>query len=242
MGLLWKDLNLDSLVINCYAPGHSRFNPIERSWSFLTNKITTVILPDNIDGVTPNYNDDAGWVKVLDNTVDVCSRFWDKKLYYGFPISVETFKSDNPNIPQIKNCHENLKNFANCSKKKLKETHEYLQLQDTYKFVVRHSNRKAYQLEFVRCQNHQCSHCTTLPARDNKFVQLIREFGGSCPAPIQSDVHTDHYKTFLEVLRIRGHTSNIYYYSTPFGSCEFGCSYLCFSQADKMRHMKFMKH
>ena len=43
MGYLWKNLKLDSLVIQCYAPGHSRFNPIERSWSFLTKKIIRVV-------------------------------------------------------------------------------------------------------------------------------------------------------------------------------------------------------
>ena len=78
MGLLWANLELDSLIIQCYAPGHRRFNPIERSWSFLTNKIATVTLPDTIDGVTPNENDKEGWLKVLDNATVLCAKFWDK--------------------------------------------------------------------------------------------------------------------------------------------------------------------
>ena len=39
LGYLWMNLKLDTLVVQCYAPGHSRFNPIERTWSYLTNQI-----------------------------------------------------------------------------------------------------------------------------------------------------------------------------------------------------------
>ena len=79
MGMLWKDLKLDCFIVQCYAPGHSRFNPIERSWSYLTNKIATATLPDEIDGIKPAVDDEKALLKVLDNAVDVCARFWDKE-------------------------------------------------------------------------------------------------------------------------------------------------------------------
>jgi len=78
-------------VVQCYAPGHSRFNPIERTWSYLTNKIATTTLPDEVDEKKPGKNDEHGWLKVLDNAVETCSKFWDKKKYNGFPIKVERF-------------------------------------------------------------------------------------------------------------------------------------------------------
>ena len=201
LGLLWRNLNLDTFIIQCYAPGHSRFNPIERTWSFLTNKIATVILPDDIDGVTPSLDDNEGWMKVLDNAAEICSRFWDKKWYNGFQIKVENFKSTNPIIPHIKNTHSTFKDFTNASKQRLRETPGYSELQDIYIFLVRHANRKAYQLEFVRCQNSECNHCFNLAARDNSFLTLIREFGGSCPTPRKSEVYKEHYNTFLEAVR-----------------------------------------
>ena len=83
LGQLWKDTHLDCLIVQCYAPGHSRFNPIERMWSFLTSKIVTVILPDTIDGKRPGQNDDQGWLNVLDNAVNTCSKFWDGKQLNG---------------------------------------------------------------------------------------------------------------------------------------------------------------
>jgi len=53
LGMLWKELQLDTLTVQCYAPGMSRFNPIERLWSFLNAKIVTVTLPDDLAGEKP---------------------------------------------------------------------------------------------------------------------------------------------------------------------------------------------
>ena len=58
LGMLWKDLGLDCLVVQCYAPGHSRFNPIERTWSFDEQNLHCYTLPDEIDGKKPSENDE----------------------------------------------------------------------------------------------------------------------------------------------------------------------------------------
>ena len=100
LGYLWKHTQLDTLIVQCYAPGHSRFNPIERTCSFLTNKIVGVTLPD-LDGKIPCASDNDGWMRVLDSATILCAKFWDKKYYSGFPISVETLLSDNL-CPQLR--------------------------------------------------------------------------------------------------------------------------------------------
>ena len=240
MGLLWKDLGLDCFVIQCYAPGHSRFNPIERLWSFLTNRIATVTLPDHIDGIKPKFNDEKGWLKVLDNAVDHCARFWDGKRYSGFPIVVDSFKSTNPAIPVIRKTHESLKVFSNASKKRLEEE-EFKQMREHYKFLARHANGKAYQLEFVRCSSNVCMHCKNLPVRENQFLEIINSFGGTCPSPSPNDVHKEHFKTFSEMMRTRK-IEKQKYNPTQFGSCSNGCSYIFFSDADRKRHQKLMQH
>jgi len=243
MGLLWMNLKLDTFIIQCYAPGHSRFNPIERTWSHLTNKIVTVTLPDDIDGVKPAYNDYEGWMKVLDNAVDVCARFWHNKEYCGIPVLVETFKSNNPLVPHLRRTHQLLKDFTNASAKKLASTPEYDNLRDTYTLLVKHANRKSYQLEFVRCQDRECGHCQNLPKRvENEFLSLIRQFGGSCPSPQQSEVYSNHYKTFLEMLRVRSSRDKQLSKITKWGTCKKGCQYMFFSDADEKRHMRLMRH
>ena len=96
---------------------------------------------------------------------------------------------------------------------------------------MKHANRKAYQLEFVRCFDDRCSHCASIPKRENQFLDLINEFGGSCPSPQLSEIkRTMHVKNDL-------------YNPTTFGSCEKkGCTFLFFSMADKKRHERLMKH
>ena len=44
-GRLWKDLGYEFLLLCCYAPGHSRFNPIERVWVPLSRWLCGVTLP-----------------------------------------------------------------------------------------------------------------------------------------------------------------------------------------------------
>jgi len=241
MGLLWRDLRLDTLVVQCYAPGHSRFNPIERTWAFLTNRIATVTLPDIIDGIKPAVTDESGWLKVLDEAVDISAAFWNDKYYSGFPITVNSLKSDDEILPVIKRKHENHKTFIDAPKKLLK-TARFSKLLEDYTFLVKHANRKAYQLEFIRCEDSSCNHCSELPVRKNQFLKLISDFGKTCPVPTPSDTLKGHYKTLLELLRVRSKKKPSLYNPTAFGSCEKGCSYLFFSEADKRRHMRLMKH
>ena len=179
-----------------YAPGHSSFNRIERTCSFLTNKIVGVTLPDHIARKIPCASDNDGWMRVLDSATILCAKFWDKKYYSGFPISVETFLSDNPLVSPIKETHQMFKDFTNCSAKQLKDKAEFKQLQTLYTFLVKHANRKAYQLEFVRCTDIICAHCINLPKRENPFLEMINTFGGYCPTPKANSFRERHYKTF----------------------------------------------
>lgn len=61
-----------------------RFKTIERTWSFLTDKISTVVIPDEIDGEKPKRYDEKSWLKVLNNAVEICSRFKITSLTMGF--------------------------------------------------------------------------------------------------------------------------------------------------------------
>ena len=250
LGCLWKNLNLDVLVIQCYAPGHSRFNPIERSWSQLTKWLCGVILPVDIDGVIPKERDHESWAKVLDEAATLCAKFWHKKVYAGFPLSVETFLSTNPLVAQIKATHSLLHRFTNASAKKIREDVQLMELQKIYQFFVKHCNRKSYQIEFVRCQDLTCSHCRSLPIRHNDLYNMINEFHGTCPAPEPAQFYPGHYKTFLEMIRsqrvqnVAGlNQLKIINNSTSFGICPHKeCSYAFFSKADELRHYRLMNH
>jgi len=239
LGYLWETMKLDTLIVQSYAPHHSRFNPIERMWSPLTNWLTTVILPDEIDGVKPKETDKDGWDRILDIAVELCSKFWNGKKYDGNTIVTELFKTSDPLVPSIIQTHEFIKGFVYASKKQINNDPRMLALREKYKMFVNHCNRKKYQLEFIRCENNLCTHCTKLPTRDdNEFLKAIREFGGSVPTPKFS--HNGHYKTFLELLRLSklGIVEN----SKELETCPYGCSYTFFSKTDKKRHYTLMDH
>jgi len=240
LGIMWEQLQLDTLVVQCFAPGHSRFNPIERLWSHLTKLLTTVVLPADIAGVVPKENDVEGWNAVLDQATDLCSRFWNGKKYDGFPIRTFLFLSDNPKVKQIKLTHDLIYDFVNTSKTELKKNTTFQLLRDKYLFLVKHTNRKKFQLEFIRCQDSTCPHCSKLPVRDNKFLDAIRAFGGSVPTPV-IDISGKHYRTFLDLSQ-----SPFIYQNTKMNNeeetCPFCKNYAIFSDADRKRHFTLMGH
>lgn len=249
-GFLWEMLELDTFVIQCYAPGHSRFNPIERSWSHLTKWIVSVILPVEIEELNftiPTATEGEKWNIILDNAVKECAKFWHGKKFENFPVNVHQFLTNNENIANIKQVHSLLHSFSNATLSKLKKSTELLYLQEKYKMFVRHCNRKAYQIEFVRCQSTTCSHCTKLPCRENDFLEVMRNFGGTLPTPTLSEIHQNHYKSLSDMLRLNVSTSvsvkKEITSTTNIGVCPYKeCCYPFYSKADKARHYLLMGH
>ena len=54
-GRLWKDQQLDSLIIVTHAPGKSAYNPIEHAWSVLSRCLTGVTVAINVPGERPPH-------------------------------------------------------------------------------------------------------------------------------------------------------------------------------------------
>jgi hypothetical protein len=246
-GYLWMHLGLDILVIQCYAPGCSRFNPVERTWSFLTKCLVGVRLDDEIDGNVPSETESKLWDQILDRAVDDCGRFWDGKKFAGFPIAVSPLYSTDPLIPHLKDVHTKLYEFVNAPKKSLKDQETmFPKLQKDYQFFVKHVTRKAFQLEFVRCVDGSCSHCSKLPARQNTLLDVVRKFGGSFPTP-EMGITKKHYKSLEEMIRFNNAQLNpftpTYDNCTIHGCCPHKtCRYAFFTKTDIKRHNKLMSH
>lgn len=76
---LWKNLKMDVLFLICYAPGHSRFNPIEHCWATLSKELTGVTLPISVSEDVPSPWEDNTLLEkelikkkgeVLDHAID----------------------------------------------------------------------------------------------------------------------------------------------------------------------------
>ena len=242
MGLFWLKSKLDILLVQCYAPGHSRFNPIERSWSFLTKWLVGVTLPTDANGgKVPKDDDDEGWNTVLDNAAEVCTKFWHGRRVNGHKINAFPFLTSNPDIESLKRHHQTIHSFAKASAKQLRDGSDEKLLQKVYQLLVTHCNRKPYQLEFVRCSRPLCNHCMSLPKRNNPLLDLVDEFGGSFPSPTESFIHRGHFENFVETfqqLSFKAKHSDI----SKHGQCPYGCNYTFFSDADRKRHIRLMGH
>ena len=161
--------------------------------------------------------------------------------------TVYPFYSGNKDVSNLKAIHALLKTFSNTSLKQITKSPDLQHLRSKYQFLVAHCNRKAYQIEFIRCESSNCLHCCKLPVRDNVFLEVIRNFGGTLPTPVDSDVHHDHYKSLDEMLNLS--TSNLKVLKrsinncTDNGVCPYpSCHYAFFSKADKQRHFNLMEH
>ena len=50
MGRLWRKQSLDALLVMTYAPGQSKFNPIERQWAPRSRDLSGLVLPACLPG------------------------------------------------------------------------------------------------------------------------------------------------------------------------------------------------
>ena len=235
LGFFWLNSQLDILVIQCYAPGHSRFNPIERYWSYLTKWLVGVVLPVDLNGVIPSESDSESWNIILNNAATMCALFWNVKKVDGHKVTAERFTSDSSLIEAMKKTHQLIHNFTNASAKKIRESPDLTKLQWYYQLFVNHCTRKPYQVEFIRCTKSSCGHCTKLPTRENSLLQLVREFGGSFPTPSESKFYKGHFTTLIERYNILSFQQNVSDLC-EYGTCQHGCKYTFFSDADKKRH------
>ena len=121
LGLFWLRLELDIVVIQSYAPGHSRFNPIERYWSQLTKWLVGVTFPVDLNGVVPCDDDKESWNVVLDCAAETCTKYWNSKKITSNKVAAKTFLTSNPLVADLKATHKLLHNFVDASAIKIRE-------------------------------------------------------------------------------------------------------------------------
>ena len=91
----YGSLNLDVLILTCYAPGHSKFNSIEHCWAPLSRMLTGVTLPISLEEISPwektNLSEQERLQqkgRVLNHAIETCKKYWHGKKYDSFPIEV----------------------------------------------------------------------------------------------------------------------------------------------------------
>ena len=246
-GRLWRDNNLDLLILSSYAPKHSRYNPIEHAWSPLTKWLAGVTIPITLEGESippfnqniPQEEKEQKTKKVFQNAINTCAKFWRGRTFNNFPIHVKEIDIDS--FYTVHKDHDILKQFTNCSKKKAVE--DFGGLLSEYTFFIKHLVRKHYQYQFLKCTDTECMHCRNLPIKAKKTVEYIQRCGGTLPSPIRDDLYQGHYKTFLQMFNSNEKIDldqNIPSLGKTPSQCTSGCMYVFLSEADRKRHNRLI--
>lgn len=194
---------------------------------------------------------DAKMRLIFNFAMKACSQMWKRVKHDGiYPTIMHPVysKPTDHSESDIDAEHERLHSiFKNGTFKQSSEDTKLL------KFLINHCTRSAYKLEFVRCSDRRCSHCSKLPRKETQFVQFLRKHGDRFPDPTLSDVRRatpthprQYYTTLRETLHAPASSSAVLDADLPsknktiFGQCNNGCRYVFLSAADKKRHRTLM--
>ncbi|CAF2700166.1 unnamed protein product [Rotaria sp. Silwood2] len=233
-GRFWEENKLDALIWVSYAPGNSRYNPIERMFSHLTDLIANVII--DLDPTFSNINHQ------LDSALIELNKYWHTKKYDKFKIDCRSVFSVNGNSFDG---HQELKDTLLKSSIKHIMNEENDNIRFNLQLYLRHCVRSSYYVSFIKCTDSTCVHCSRHPVRAKKTIELLRSCGNYLPWP-QMTLHKYHYDTFLQrtYALLAGENNAVPDQQLPSGPTKH-CSacklpYIFSSKADEERHMMWI--
>ncbi|CAF4602079.1 unnamed protein product [Didymodactylos carnosus] len=214
------------MILNSYTPGNSRYNPVERSMSPLSNWLVGLTLKRQYD---PNATEPHN----LDDALICLNRYWDKRTYGGFQLDSYPVLSYN-----IIGGNHNDTRLLLMKNKPKQQSHLYRE----YSFLLKHCVKSHYSYMFIKCYDINCLHCTTNRIRANLTMKLLSICDNRMPVPSPSILHPNHYKTFLQtvhscMLGKQNPKPDAFLHDNKFGSCE-RCNnrYVFVSTVDITRH------
>ncbi|CAF1154550.1 unnamed protein product [Rotaria sordida] len=234
LGRFWEENKLDALIWVSYAPGNSRYNPIERMFSHLTDLIANVTI--DLDPAFSTINSQ------LDSALVDLNKYWHNKRYDKFKIDCRPVFSVNGNSLDG---HQELKGKLMKSSIKHIMSQENNYVRFDLQLYLRHYVKSSYYASFIKCQDSTCIHCSRHPVRATKTVQLLRLSGDYLPSP-QMILSKYHYDTFLQrthsvLAGEKNSTPDQQLPSRPKKQCSV-CKlpYIFVSKADEERHMAWV--
>ena len=252
-GQLWKDHDLDGLMVTCHAAGNSAFNKIEHAWSPPSKSLAGVTLPNALPGEVPPEQQrelseeerKSKLAAVFDSAIDELCSYWSRLTVDGFPVSASKVACVNSSLKYSDSHRQSLEEFLSASMKHIKENEGLVKMQKFLLFLCDHLNRSTYHLCFLKCAEDECSHCMNSPVQATDAVQFLRSFGGRICTPVFSQQYPEHYRTFMEsnLARQLGQSPPLADEALPsgvLGRCDFNCSYVYLSARDKERHERMV--
>jgi hypothetical protein len=242
MGQLWKDMNLDQLIICSYAPHSSKYNPIELAWGTLSQALAQITLVSDHEKYDFKRNEDD-LKRMFTQAQGELQDIWTKALYAGKPISC---KNVGPNCPENPyHYYDQIKEFL----KQNKEDNDSIYMSQM-EFLLSHCIKRRYYLHFKKCEDMNCPHCSSQPIRNLEAMDFLQKFEYQLPIPtfMPNSYSGEHYPSLLDFLNDESlqtaFTQSMKDYIKKGKEddklCK-KCSWFFESQADSKKHRKYCK-
>ncbi|XP_038058591.1 uncharacterized protein LOC119729873 [Patiria miniata] len=235
---LFRDSNLDALVVTSYCPGDSALNPIERVWAPCTRALTSVSLSANSDGDLPLAQEDLTPEekkhRIFNNAMTaIKDTYWSGVTFAGKPIKTVMLASGSLEQPYSYEEYRQTHVAVSGSAKRLKEDEKSHQ---DYLFAMQHIDRRIGMCTFTKCNESTCRHCKSHPPVAKEMLACVRSF----PSPKPSTNNPGHFMTFTEALHSRSipPCENLpLFRQKGLGRCQVSsCKYVFTSKKDKDDH------
>ncbi|CAF5048396.1 unnamed protein product [Rotaria sp. Silwood1] len=150
LGRFWEEQKSDALILVSYASGYSRFNPIERMFSRLTDLLQGVIID-----LDPSFKETSQQLDM--ELIELC-KYWNNKSNCNFKIDCGPMFSVNGNVFDG---HEKLKNLL--MNKSQIQIQENSNVEFSLQLYLRHCIRSTYYTLFIKCNDKYRVHCPRYP-------------------------------------------------------------------------------
>lgn len=202
-GRLWRDCQLDFLLMGSHAPGDSAYNRIEHAWSPLSARVAGVTLPIHLPGEEPPWKQNLCGEdlrkkeeEVFDHALQQLNGYWNEKLYNSFPVSASHIPC--AAVPSPYNTHGMLVEFTDAGITRIRQEEQLQILRAELQFVLRHATRSSYMLQFLKCESVSCIHCSLHPVKAPEAVAFLRAHGNRLMTVRPSTLFPGHFCSFLE--------------------------------------------
>ena len=148
LGRFWKDNDLDMLISCCYAPGLSRYNPIEHKWSPCSKWLAGVSIPACLPGETipPSQQSLSPEEKLekesllFSNALDTLNSYWNGKMHDTFKVTFVPVK-DGEAVSRY-NDYSDVKDMLSSSLRAIKANEGHMELLEEWRYLVKHMDRR----------------------------------------------------------------------------------------------------
>lgn len=251
LGRLWRDLKLDVLVQTSYAAGYSRYNMIERAWAPLSWQLVGVTLPATLAGEDlppwqqknlPVAEQKEKEVKVFDEAILTLNDYWMEVTIDGYPVVPIHVPCAPPQPPAPYNDEDTVRSHIKAGVTDHQTKAEPKAFREELRFLANHGTVRCNGVEFCRCEDPSCVHCSSFLPSATNLLAALRQFGGRMPTPEPHAGMPDHYKSLLQVMG-RQTASPVLPVDDGLPSlagekvlCSRGCNMVCLSAAGQKRH------